>query len=193
MFRLFAIVALVAAFGGALYFSGDALEAWESPKPAAKAAPAPVKKSKSKKHRKAAARKRGRRHGSRPQPTWLAQLNALCLRSQEEAGSVPPPITAEGAGYYVRQLVPVARRFNRKAETLLYRGPDRQAAGQMERLFASEESLLTSIAAEIDRRRFDRANQLLRSLGSVGRSENRILTRLGARDCTYSQDAFGLG
>ena len=41
MFRLFAIGLVIAAFGATLYYSGDTLEAWESPQ-AAVGASAPV-------------------------------------------------------------------------------------------------------------------------------------------------------
>jgi hypothetical protein len=193
MFRLFAIVAVVGAFFGALYFGGNALEAWESPKPEAQAATAHAKRAKKKK-RKAQLVSRNTKPQRPQRPlTWLARLNRLCLRTAEETASIPPPITAEGSSYYLREVVPVARRFNRKAEALLDEGPDRAAREQMHRLFVSEESLLRSLADAIDDRDVDRLRRTMTALVAVGKSENRILTRLGARGCTVSEDAFSLG
>jgi hypothetical protein len=80
---------------------------------------------------------------------------------------------------------------NRKADVLLAKGPNRGAAEQMHRLFASEESLLQSLANAIDDRDVDRMRRTLTALSAVGKSENKILTRLGARGCTLSNDAFG--
>ena len=46
MLRFVAIVAVLGAFVAALYFSGDALEAWESPEPSKASLPAPETKRK---------------------------------------------------------------------------------------------------------------------------------------------------
>ena len=193
MFRLFAILAVAGAFFGALYFSGNALEAWESPKPTAQAAP--HKSKKRKKHARAqliVSKKVSQPRSTQPR-TWLARLNSLCLRTAEETAAIPPPITAEGSSYYLREVVPVARKFNRKAEVLLDDGPDRVTADRMHRLFASEEGLLRSLADAIDDRNVDRMRRTMTALVIVGKAENRILTRLGARGCTVSEDAFSLG
>lgn len=192
MFRLFAIVAVAGAFVGALYFSGSALEAWESPKPAPEAAVA-TKKAKKRAHTRLVSREKPTAHPAKQPTTWLAKLNRLCRSSEEDAAAVAPPITAEGTSYYLREIVPVARRFNRRADVLLASAPDRSAAERMHRLFASEEHLLGSLADAIDDRNVDRMRQTMTSLIAVGKSENRILTRLGARGCTLSEDAFAVG
>jgi len=189
MFRLFAIVAVVGAFFGALYFSGNALEAWESPKPAAKAASPERKNARKAPHATLVSHTRTRHTAV----TWLVRLNRLCEHSEEKTAAIPPPITPEGTSYYLRQVVPVARRFNRRADALLHRAPDRAAAAEMHRLFASEESLLQALADAIDDRNVDRMRRTMTALGAVGKSENAILTRLGARRCTVSEDAFSLG
>jgi hypothetical protein len=191
MFRLFAIVAVAGAFFGALYFSGSALEAWESPKAAPEAATAKPK-TKKKARANVVSRTQTKPHRSAQPTTWLAQLSRLCRRSEEQAAAIPPPITAEGTSYYLREVVPVARRFNRKADVLLAKGPDRDAAKQMHSLFVSEESLLRSLANAIDDRNVDRIRTNLIALTAVGKSENKLLTRLGARGCTVSEDAFSL-
>jgi hypothetical protein len=193
MFRLFAILAVAGAFLGALYFSGNALEAWESPKPAAQAASPKAKTGKKKARAELVSRTRKKRHRPQEPVTWLAQLSSLCLRTAEETAAIPPPITPEGSSYYLREVVPVARRFNRRAEVLLERGPDRAAAARMHRLFASEEGLLRSLADAIDDRDVDRMRRTVTALVAVGKAENRILERLGARGCTASEDAFSLG
>ncbi len=193
MFRLLAIVAVVGAFGGALYFSGNALEAWESPKPGAEAASPKAKNARKKARAQLVSHEPAKPHRAQQPVTWLAQLSRLCRRTEEQTASIPPPITAEGTSYYLREVVPVARRFNRKADVLLAKGPNRGAAEQMHRLFASEESLLQSLANAIDDRDVDRMRRTLTALSAVGKSENKILTRLGARGCTLSNDAFDLG
>ena len=194
MFRLFAIVAVAGAFFGALYFSGNALEAWESPKPARQAG-AKAKKAEKKPRAQLVSHKqtRAKPHRTQQPATWLAKLNRLCRSSEEDAAAIAPPITAEGTSYYLREIVPVARRFNRRADVLLASAPDRSAAERMHRLFASEERLLRSLADASDDRNVDRMRQTVTSLMAVGKSENRILTRLGARGCTLSEDAFAVG
>jgi hypothetical protein len=192
MFRLFAIVAVAGAFFGALYFSGNALEAWESPKPMRKAAAVkPMAKKKAK--ARLVSREKPTAHRAKQPTTWLAKLNRLCRSSEEDAAAIAPPITAEGTSYYLREIVPVARRFNRRADVLLASAPDRSAAERMHRLFSSEERLLGSLADAIDDRNIDRMRQTMTTLMAVGKSENRILTRLGARGCTLSEDAFAVG
>jgi len=193
MFRLFAIVAVAGAFLGALYFSGNALEAWESPKPVAKATSLKAKKGRKKARAELVSRTRKKPHRPQRPVTWLAQLNGLCLRTAEETAAIPPPITPEGSSYYLREVVPVARRFNRRAEVLLAEGPDRRAADRMHRLFASEEVLLRTLADAIDARDVDRMRQTLTALIAVGKTENTILKHLGARGCAASEDAFSLG
>lgn len=192
MFRLFAIVAVAGAFFGALYFSGNALEAWESPKPAPQAA-AVEKKGKKKAHARLVSREKPTARRAKQPPTWLAKLNRLCRSSEEDAAAIAPPITAEGTSYYLREIVPVARRLNRRADILLASAPDRSATERMHRLFAAEERLLGSLADAIDDRNVDRMRQTMTSLIAVGKSEDRILARLGARGCTLSEDAFAVG
>lgn len=192
MFRLLGIALVVVAFGATLYYSGDRLEAWESPKAAAQSAP-DAQKKKPKKHRKrAAARKHARRPATKPPTTWLTRLNTLCRRSEAQAAAIPPPITEEGALDYLQQVVQVARRFNRKADGLLRAGAAPGTSRQMADLFAQEERLLASILTAANRNQFERANELMPALRSVGRSENRILRGLGARDCTVSENEFEL-
>ena len=194
MFRLFAVVAVVGAFFGALYFSGNALEAWESPKVAPKAAATKAKTKKAKHARAELVVSNQSKPPRKKRPsTWLTRLNGLCLRTAEETASIPPPITPEGTSYYLREVIQVARTFNRKAEVLLDEGPDRAAADRMHSLFVSEEALLRSLANAIDDRDVDRMRQAMTGLLAVGKAENRILTHFGARGCTASEDAFSLG
>jgi hypothetical protein len=192
MFRLFAIAAVVGAVGATLYFSGDALEAWESPQPSAKAAPVAAKKSKAKKrHRqRAASPKHTRRPTPRHKATWLTRLNALCRNSEDEAAAIPLPITAEGGLYYFRQVVQVARRFNRKAEVLMRRGADPADADRLARLFDQEESLMQDLLTAAEQKQLDRLRRMAPALVAVGKSENKILAGLGARDCTVADDPF---
>jgi hypothetical protein len=192
MFRLFAIALVVVAFGATLYYSGETLEAWESPKPSAKAAPDTHRKGKSQKRKSLVSRKQARRPASKPHPMWLARLNTLCRNSEAQAAAIPPPITAEGSAEYLRQVVKVARRFNRKAETLLRGDANPQSARELERLFAEEERLMQSLLSAAERRQFERVTDLMPALTRVGKSENRVLHGLGARDCTVSEDAFQL-
>ncbi len=191
MLRVVAIVSVVGAFAAALYFGGDTLEAWESPEPSAQAAP-DAQKKKPKKHRKrAASRKQARRPATKPPATWLARLNTLCRKTEAQAAAIPPPITAEGASEYLRQVARVARRFNRRAEPLLRAGSDRQAARKLDSLFAEEDRLMQSLLSAAEQRQFERVQDLMSALTAVGKSENKILRGLGARDCAV-EDEFRL-
>jgi hypothetical protein len=192
MFRLFAIAAVVVAFGATLYFSGDALEAWESPQPSAKASPVAAKKAKAKKrHRqRAASRTHARRLTPNHEATWLNHLNALCRHSEDEAAAIPLPITAEGGSYYFRQVVQVARRFNQKAEVLIRRVAASADADRLARLFDQEESLMQDLLTAAEQKQVDRLRRIAPALVAVGKSENKIFAGLGARDCTASDDPF---
>jgi hypothetical protein len=190
MFRLFAIAAVVVAFGATLYFSGNALEAWESPQPSAKAAPVAAKKAKRRHRQRASSRKHAQRPARRHKATWLSQLNTLCRHSEDEAAAIPLPITAEGGLYYFRQVVQVARRFNRKAEVLMRQGAAPADADRLARLFDQEESLMQNLLTAAEQKQVDRLRRIAPNLVAVGKSENKILAGLGARDCTVSDDPF---
>jgi hypothetical protein len=194
MFRLFGIALVVVAFGATLYYSGDTLEAWESPEPSAKAAPDAQKKGKSKKRKARARRQQAARRASKPPTTWVAQMNTLCRRGQAEAEAVPVPLTPEGLPDYFRQLARVNKRWNRRAVALLDRGASRdpEAARGLVRLLGEEEGLMAELTSAVERGQDKRFEQLRPRIITLGRSESRLLKRLGARGCTQSEDSFRL-
>ena len=194
MFRLFGIALVVVAFGATLYYSGDKLEAWESPQPSAKAAPGAQKKGKSKKRKARARRRQAERRASKPPTTWVAQMNTLCRRGQAEAEAVPVPLTPEGLPDYFRQLARVNKRWNQRAVALLESGAPRdpEAARGLVRLLNEEESLMSALTSAVQRGQNQRLEQLRPRITSVGKSERRLLKRLGARGCTPSEDLFRL-
>lgn len=187
MLRVFAIVAVLAAFGGALYFSGDYLSAWEAPQPPAQAAPAPPAKKKAKpKHRARPAKK-----PARGKAAWLTELNAFCIRVLDESDyDFEPPSRPEEIAPYIRRVERRNTRVNRQAAELIQRSGDVKTASALRSLFGREEQLVhraLSAAQNGDAQGFRTA---VRSLLAVARSENRLLTRLGATDCTLPPDAF---
>ena len=187
MVRVLAIVAVLGAFGAALYFSGDYLQAWEAPEPPANAAPAaPAKKKAKPKHRAQPAKKPARRKAA-----WLTELNAFCIRVLDDSEyASDPPSRPEEIAPYIRQMERRNKRVNRQAAELIQRSGDAKTATALRRLFGQEEQLVHTVlgaAQKGDAQGFQRA---MRSLLAVARSENRLLTRLGAVDCTLPPDAF---
>ena len=186
MFRLFAIALVVVAFGATLYYSGDTLEAWESPKASAKAAPDAKRKGKSKKRKARARQRQAARRATSPQATWVAQMNALCRRGQAAAEAVPLPLTPEALPDYFRQLTRVSKRWNRRAVALLERGArrDPEAVRGLVRLLGEEEELMAAMTSAVERGQDKRFEQLRPRIVAIAKSETRLLNRLGARGCT---------
>jgi hypothetical protein len=194
MFRLVAIAAVVVAFGATLYYSGDTLEAWESPKPSAKAAPDAQRKGRSNKRKGRAKHRSATRRATKHQPTWVAQMDTLCRRGQAAAEAVPVPLTPEGLANYFRQLGRVNKRWNRRAVALLERGATRdpEAARGLVRLLGEEESLMAALTSAVERGERKRFEQLRPRIMTIGKSERRLLRRLGALGCTQHEDSFRL-
>src|SRR5262245_62588574 len=99
MFRLLAVILVLGAFGGALYFSGDALEAWESPKPDPVAMPKPPKHKKRaqpKRHAQPATHAQPAKRTVPAKPGWLVELNATCRRGKRQTDSIDPPLNLNG-------------------------------------------------------------------------------------------------
>lgn len=198
MFRLFAIVVVVGAFGAALYFSGDALEAWESPEPAAEASQAaPVPNKKAKPGRRAQPRQpvqhaQPAKKASPSKPSWLVELNALCRRGKAESNAIQPPSNLQEVPRVLRRVMRMNTRMNRQGTALVRRSGNAKAATQLRRLFDQDEALLQRTLAAAEKGQYNRLPALARSLVAVAKSENNLLQRLGAADCTLSPDELGL-
>jgi hypothetical protein len=190
MLRVFAIVSVLAAFGAALYFSGDYLQAWESPEPPATAAPAPRSKKKAKAkpaHPARRAKKESRRKGA-----WLSELNALCIRSLDEGEVTEPPSQPEDVPRYIRRFEARNTRLNRQAAELVQRSGDAKTTKAVRGLFDQEEQLVHGVLTAAQNGDEQQLRRHMRSLLAVGKAENRLFTRLGAVDCTLPPDAFEL-
>lgn len=193
MLRVFAVVAVLAAFGGALYFSGDYLQTWESPEPPASAAPAPrSKKKKVKAVPKPARPARRARKESRRKAAWLAQLNALCIRALDDGYGMEPPSRPEDVPRYIRRFEATNTRRNRQAAELVQRSGDAKTTKAVRGLFDQEEQLVHSVLTAAQNGDQQQMRRHMRSLLAVGKAENRLFTRLGAVDCTLPADAFEL-
>ena len=190
MLRVFAIVSVLGAFGAALYFSGDYLQTWESPEPPAGAAPAPDSKKRTKAKPKRPARTAKKE--SRRKATWLAELNALCIRALDDDLAMDPPSRPEDVPRYIRQFEATNTRRNRQAIELLRRSGDAKTTQAVRRLFDQEEQLVHSVLTAAQNGDEQQMRRHMRSALAVGKAENRLFTRLGAVDCTLPPDAFEL-
>jgi hypothetical protein len=190
MFRLLAILGVVAAFGATLYYGGDRLEAWESPQAAVEAAeasgPKPKKKAKAKRRSQAARKAKPR------EATWLIKLNALCRRGQDATDAIRPPSGPADTARFFRQHTSLNSRLNDQATALVQRSGNAEAARQLRGLFNQDEALLRSMLTAARKGQQQRLRNLVQSLLAVAKSENRLLARLGAIDCTVSPDVFRL-
>jgi hypothetical protein len=190
MFRLFAIAAVVVAFGATLYYSGDTLEAWESPEPTAEAAPAKKKKA-GKRHQ---SRKVRKAKAAPSVPRWIIRFEALCRRGEAQSEAIRPP---SGPGDIVRYLDKYAQlneRWNRKAVALLRSSPGR-AKPNVKRLlplFDQEEALVQSMLTAVRNGQVGRLGGISKALLRVAKSENRLLIKMDAIACTVSPDVFQL-
>jgi hypothetical protein len=199
MFRVvLAVLGVALLFGGAVYASGNYLDTWESPKSASRPHRAP--KSEPKKKAKVAPakpkpkRRKAPQHKVNRKPAWLTQLNSLCRRGEDQAAAIPPPITPEGAIDYFRQIARLAKRWNRRAAPVLQIAA-RQHPRDVERLLRllrEEERLIDAIVSAADRGKYRRIGRIAPALAAVGKSENRILRRMRASDCTISENPFRL-
>jgi hypothetical protein len=192
MVRVFAIVSVLAAFGAALYFSGDYLQAWESPEPQATAAPAPHSKKKAKAKAKPARPARRAKKESRRKAAWLTELNALCIRALDDGYAMEPPSRPEDVPRYIRQFEAWNTRRNRQATMLVQRSGDAKTAKAVRGLFDQEEQLVHSVLTAAQNGDEQQMRRHMRSALAVGKAENRLFKRLGAVDCTLPPDAFEL-
>lgn len=190
MFRLLAILGVVAAFGATLYYGGDRLEAWESPQAAVEdaeaSAPTSKKKAKSKRRSQAS------RKATPRKATWLVKLNALCRRGQDATDSIRPPTGPADTARFFRQYTRLNSQLNDQAAALVRRSGNAKATKQLRRLFNQDEALIQSLLTAAQKGQQQRLGNLLQSLLAVAKSENRLLARLGAIDCTVSPDLFRL-
>ena len=190
MFRLLAILGVVAAFGATLYYGGDRLEAWESPQAAVKAAEAsgPTSKKKAKRKRRSQAARKAKARKA----TWLVELNALCRRGKDATEAIRPPSGRADTARFFRQYTRLNRRLNDQASALVRRSGNAKAARQLRGLFDQDEALIQSLLTAARQGQQQRFNNRVQSLLAVAKSENRLLARLGAIDCTVSPDVFRL-
>jgi hypothetical protein len=187
MLRVLAIAGVLAAFGAALYFSGDYLQGFEAPQPPAQAAPAPPAKKKAKpKHRARPAKKAARREAA-----WLTELNAYCIRVLDESDyAFDPPSRPEDVPRYIRQFERWNVRVNRQMLELVQRSGDAKTVKTLRSLFDQEEQLAHSMLTAAQNGDAQGFRTAMRSLLAVAKSENRLLTRLGSVDCTLEPEAF---
>jgi hypothetical protein len=193
MFRLITILGVVAAFFGTLYYGGDRLEAWESPQAAVEANEASGPKAKKKAKKKAKVKRRqATRKAKKRKATWLVELNAFCIRSLDETEAMEPPSRPEDIPRYIRRFEARNTRLNRQATEFVQRSGDAKTARAVRKLFDQEEQLVHSVLTAAQNGDEQGLRRSMRSLLAVGKSENKLFTRLGAVDCTLPPDAFEL-
>ena len=195
MLRFVAVVAVLGAFAAALYFSGHALEAWESPEPSKASLPAPETKRKAKPKRQArpATKTKPARPAATPRrPAWLIELNSLCRHSRIELEAIPRPSQLSGIVPYLRQAGRLNRRLNDRALTLVRRSGNATVANQFHELFDRDEAAVQRMLTLAEKGQYQQLARFAQSLVPLARAENRMLMRLGAVDCTVSPDAYRL-
>jgi hypothetical protein len=188
MFRLLAVLFVIAAFVGALYFSGNALEAWENPKQEAAATPKlpKPKKHPQPKHHQAV------KTVSHARPSWLVELNGVCRRARRQSDSIPPAYAPQEIPGIVKRVIRLNVRANRETAALVSRSGNAAAAARLRALYAQDEALLQRILVAAKQRRYQRLPALSRSLVALARAENNVFAGLGARGCTVSPDELQL-
>jgi hypothetical protein len=190
MFRFFAVALVIGAFVGALYFSGDALEAWESPKPEPLAMPKlpKPKKPKPKQHAQPVKYAKPVKKAPPAKPSWLVELNAACRRGKRQSESMHQPSTPEELAPALRKVIGMNTRVNRETAELVSRSGNATAAAQLRGLYTHDEALLQRALNASEQGKYRRLPGIARSLLAVARAENNLFARLGAGDCTVSPD-----
>jgi hypothetical protein len=191
MFRFFAVALVIGAFVGALYFSGDALEAWESPKPepvAMAKLPKPKKKHRAKQHAQPVKYAKPVTKAPPAKPSWLVELNAACRRGKRKSESIPRPSNPQELARLLRKVTDMNARINRETAGLVSRSGNAKVATQLRGLYAEEETLLRQALTASERGQYEQLPRIARSLLAVGRAENNLFARLGAGDCTVSPE-----
>ena len=195
MLRFVAVVAVLGAFAAALYFSGHALEAWESPEPSKASLPAPETKRKAKPKRQArpATKTKPARPAATPRrPAWLIELNSLCRHSRIELEAVPRPSQLSGIVPYLRQAGRLNRRLNDRALALVRRSGNATVANQFHELFDRDEAAVQRMLTLAEKGQYQQLARFAQSLVPLAQAENRMLMRLGAVDCTVLPDEYRL-
>ena len=195
MFRFFAVVLVIGAFGAALYFSGDALEAWESPKPETVAMPKQPKRkhgAKPKPHARPERHAQPVKNVSHAKPSWLVELNATCRRGKRESESIPQAYTPQEIPGTIKRVIRLNTRMNRETAALVSRSGNAAAAAKLRNLYAQDEALLQRVLKTAEQGRYERLRALTRPLVALARAENNLFARLGAGGCTVSPDELQL-
>ena len=195
MFRFFAVVLVIGAFLGALYFSGNTLEAWESPKPepvAMPKLPKPKKQPKPKQHSQRVKYTKPVKKAPPAKPSWLVELNATCRRGKRESESIPRPSSPQELPRILKQVIGMNERMNGETAELVSRSGNTTAAAHLRSLYAQDEALLRRVLKASEQGEYQRLPGIARSLLAVAQAENRLFARLGAGACTVSPDELQL-
>ena len=192
MFRLIAVVLVTGAFVGVLYFSGSALEAWETPKEAPVAMPKLPKQKKSKPKRHTRPATNPVKSTSHTRPSWLVELSAACRRGKRENESIPQASTPQEIPGILKQVIRLNKRMNRETAELVSRSGNATEAARLRSLYDQDEALMQRTLNAAEQGRYQRLQQLARSLLALARAENGVFARIGARACTVSPDELQL-
>jgi hypothetical protein len=194
MFRFVAVVLVIGAFVGALYFGGNTLGAWETPKEAPVAVPKlpKQKRARPKRHRAPARPTHPVKAVSPAKPSWLVELNAACRRGKRESDSIPSPATRQEVPRALRRVVALNSRMNRETAALVSRSGNAALAARLRHLYAQDEALMQRTLKAAEQGRYQRFPALARSLITVAKAENHVFARLGAGSCTVSPDELQL-
>jgi hypothetical protein len=196
MLRVVAIVAVLAAFGAALYFGGDTLEAWETPEPSQASLPAPQTKRKAKPKRPAKKAARPAPKPARPakprKHAWLIELNALCRQTRVELEEVPSPSGLSEVAPYLREVGRLNRRWNKQGVAILRRGGNAAAASELRELFGRDEAAMQTMLTMAEKGQYQQLGAYAQTLVPLAKAENRMLKKLGAVDCTVSPGEYRL-
>jgi len=193
MFRFVAVLLVLAAFGGVLYLSGNALGTWETLKEQPAASPKlPKAKAKPNRHPRPARRTKPVKSVSHAKPGWLVELNATCRRGKRESTSIHQPATRQEIPRALVQIIALNRRMNRETAELAARSGNATLSAQLRNLYAQDEALMQRTLNAAKQGRYQRLPALARSLVVVAKAENRVFVRLGAGACTASPDELQL-
>jgi hypothetical protein len=196
MWRIVAVLLVVLAFGGALFYGGQAMGAWEEYKPVPDKAgtrvggPGAASPKSAKAHRKGRKSARASRPARGDRQTWAGRASAICRRARPDlellARELAAARSAEELEAALAQLARANERVNAQLRAIPPPPRQRARVRALRAVLAKEERIVTGMLTAVRRRDGHALRALVEAADPVVRSENELFWVLGANECTVA-------
>jgi hypothetical protein len=121
-------------------------------------------------------------------PTWLVELNALCRQGKRQIEEIPQPTGLQDTVRYLGQSVRLNSRLNKQGLALVQRSGNAKITSQLSALFERDQAAMQQMLTLAENGQYQQLGRYARSLIPLAKSENKLLAKIGATDCTLSPD-----